>query len=260
MKKASLLLPFLLAFAAICTAQVNYQDVIYLKNDSVVRGVIAGQIPGTSIKVETPDGNLTEYSLDEVSKIKRERVARSVSRKPMPFNPDSISQHSFGVLIETGGLFGFKANDESGNFFKYNTNFFTLMGAAGYRVSRKLFLGAGAGVEVNETKHAQIPIFATVHYSFLNKKVSPFLNQKFGAAFLILPINKNYRADGSPIGGATLQTQAGVRVYLGNKTAIQLGALYRFQHFRGNILVNETYRISYYSAAHYFGFTAGVLF
>lgn len=249
---------FMLLTAGSLLAQEDYRDVIYLKDGSVVKGIINRQVPGESIVLQIGEDSTTQYALGDVDHIRRERLKTD---KPKGiFILDSIPPRSLAAAIEAGALFGFKANDENGRFYNYSNRFFTLSAVFGYRLSRKLFLGAGAGFEIDTRKYTQVPIFANLRYTFLHKRVSPFIDQKFGAAFLILPVNKNYRNDGGPIGGATLQTQLGVRVYATNRVQLGLSALYRFQHFRGNILVNETYRLNYYSAAHYLGFTAGIIF
>ena len=62
----------LLLFALITTVsfgQSNYQDVVYLKNGSIIRGVIIEQVPNKSIKIETADRNVFVYLMDEIEKI-----------------------------------------------------------------------------------------------------------------------------------------------------------------------------------------------
>jgi hypothetical protein len=49
------------------------QDVIYLKNGSIVRGVIIEQIPNESLKIQTKDGNVFVYKIDEVMKMTKEQ-------------------------------------------------------------------------------------------------------------------------------------------------------------------------------------------
>jgi len=52
------------------TQQLNqYQDVVYLKNGSVIRGVIIEQISNQSIKIETADGNLFVFQMAEIEKL-----------------------------------------------------------------------------------------------------------------------------------------------------------------------------------------------
>lgn len=50
----------------------EYQDVVYLKNGSIIRGMIIEQIPNKSIKIQTKDGNVFVYEMDEIEKITKE--------------------------------------------------------------------------------------------------------------------------------------------------------------------------------------------
>ena len=47
-------------------------DVVYLKDGSVIRGIIVENIPGQSILIETFDGNRFRYRLSDVEKMTRE--------------------------------------------------------------------------------------------------------------------------------------------------------------------------------------------
>ena len=58
----------------IAFAQNNYQDVVYLKNGSIIRGTIIEQVFNESLKIETADGNLFVYKISEVEKMTKERV------------------------------------------------------------------------------------------------------------------------------------------------------------------------------------------
>ena len=49
----------------------QYQDVVYLKNGSIIRGVIIEQIPNNSITIQTADGNVFIYRMDEVETISK---------------------------------------------------------------------------------------------------------------------------------------------------------------------------------------------
>ena len=44
------------------------QDVVYLKNGSVIRGTVIEQVPGKSLKIKTSDGSVFVYTMDEVEK------------------------------------------------------------------------------------------------------------------------------------------------------------------------------------------------
>lgn len=49
------------------------QDVIYLKNGSIIRGIIIENIPNESIKIETKDGSTFVYKMDEIIKMTKEK-------------------------------------------------------------------------------------------------------------------------------------------------------------------------------------------
>lgn len=87
----------LLLFAIITTlsfGQSNYQDVVYLKNGSIIRGVIIEQVPNKSIKIETADRSVFVYQIDEIEKIAKEE---KVSNK----NNESVRKKGF-IGLELG--------------------------------------------------------------------------------------------------------------------------------------------------------------
>lgn len=75
---------FLILFCAMSTmfaaAQANLQDVVYLKNGSVVRGTIIEQVPGVSLKLQTNDGNIFVYKIEDVEKMTKEQ-SRAAARQ-----------------------------------------------------------------------------------------------------------------------------------------------------------------------------------
>ena len=48
-------------------------DVVYLKNGGRLQGEIIEQIPNVSIKIQTKDGNVFVYKIEEIEKITREK-------------------------------------------------------------------------------------------------------------------------------------------------------------------------------------------
>lgn len=77
----SLLGLFVLISTAIYS-QKNYQDVVYLKNGSVIRGIITEQIPNKYIKIETVGDNIFVFQVDEIEKLTKEesRALHNVSK------------------------------------------------------------------------------------------------------------------------------------------------------------------------------------
>lgn len=65
-------LSILLITNTLSFSQGNYWDVVYLKNGSVIRGVIIEQIPNKNIKIETADKNIFVFQIDEIEKLVKE--------------------------------------------------------------------------------------------------------------------------------------------------------------------------------------------
>ena len=57
------------------------EDVIYLKNGSIIRGIIIEQVPGKSIKIQTREGNLFVYQMEQIDRIMKEPQVKRVGRK-----------------------------------------------------------------------------------------------------------------------------------------------------------------------------------
>ena len=53
-------------------AQQYYQDVIYLKDSTVVKGIIIEQVPNQTYKIKTADNEVFLFKIDEIEKINKE--------------------------------------------------------------------------------------------------------------------------------------------------------------------------------------------
>ncbi len=74
LKRIIVLILMLSCFVLNLSAQQLMQDVVYLEDGSVIRGQIIEQIPDVSIKVQTIDGNIFAYKMEEVEKIVKESL------------------------------------------------------------------------------------------------------------------------------------------------------------------------------------------
>jgi hypothetical protein len=63
------------------------QDVVYLHDGSVIRGVIVEQVPGESILIETVDGNRFRYQMDQIQRMTREPSVGGPLNPPPPQAP-----------------------------------------------------------------------------------------------------------------------------------------------------------------------------
>lgn len=99
------------------------EDVVHLKNGGLIRGIIIEQIPGESLKIQTRDGSVFVYPMDEIAKISKEPVMRMQGhiglKRKNPWLAFGLSalitgggqfyngQHSKGVAQLGGVVLGF---------------------------------------------------------------------------------------------------------------------------------------------------------
>lgn len=82
-------------------SQQNYKEVVYLKNGSIISGVVIETIPNESIKIKTQDGNIFAFKMEEVIKITKEEITQ--------INPVKVGKSYFclafiGLSIPTGDM------------------------------------------------------------------------------------------------------------------------------------------------------------
>ncbi len=83
--KKNLLLSILclLIFSTVVYSQMGYKDVVYLKNGGKVIGIIVEQIPNFSIKIETSNGSVMVFKMDEIEKIVKEKTTNQSIEQPV---------------------------------------------------------------------------------------------------------------------------------------------------------------------------------
>jgi len=80
-------LVILLLCATIANAQ-QQKDVVYLKNGSIIKGNITEMNPGSNLKIETTDGSLFIFEMNEIEKVTKETVtAPGEEKTPAPPEP-----------------------------------------------------------------------------------------------------------------------------------------------------------------------------
>jgi opacity protein-like surface antigen len=104
MKKIAFLLTALLLSVVIYAQQNNLIDVVYLKNGSILRGIIIEQVPNESIKLQTADGNIYVYQTNEIEKITKETIVKQ-SRKQFVYGDNYIQQRRGYIGLSLGPSF-----------------------------------------------------------------------------------------------------------------------------------------------------------
>ncbi len=117
----------------------DYDDVIYLNDGSIIRGIIVEEVPGEIYKIEIAGGSILVYEPDEIEKIVREIDEGGTGRAYPSFYEHSSQYRSF--LFGFAGVVGrFNALDEAtlyGGEFLVGWRFHPLYaGALGFGYNR----------------------------------------------------------------------------------------------------------------------------
>lgn len=170
--------------AAAVQAQ-NYQDVVYLKNGSIVRGVIVEQQPNVLLKVKTGDGSLFVFQMAEVEKMTKEEIVDRRYRNSDAFLYDSRpykkrtytdDMHGYCGFVEVGTIVNFRA---SGIIIARGG--FSVSTSHGYRFNPHLFFGGGLALDYHSAgARLFIPVFVDFRTDFLDRNISPVFDVKVG--------------------------------------------------------------------------------
>jgi len=97
----SFLALILLAFCLPLTlsAQQNLEDVVYLKNGSVIRGIIVEQVPGKSVKIQTRDGSIFAYQMADIARMTKEPRVEVLPMKNTAVVINALGILQFGPII-----------------------------------------------------------------------------------------------------------------------------------------------------------------
>lgn len=198
-------------------AQSQFQDVIYLKNGSVVKGMITEFVPAKSYTIQTADGSIFVFMVEEITKIAKELLPTAVSGNKS-FRSDSFTPGYRGVIEG-----GFGASSGS-----YGLNAACFAISNGYQFSEKLYAGVAIGLNYYPSSVAGakgfglIPLYADARYSFLPQNpISPYAS--LGAGFSFDPQQSFEGA------GGYLNPSLGAQVSVGGRYKINIGFNYRIQ-------------------------------
>ncbi|MDR0954946.1 MAG: hypothetical protein LBM20_06165 [Rikenellaceae bacterium] len=156
----------------------NYEDVVHLKNGSVIRGVIVEQVPNESLKIETRDGNLFVYQMSEVEKMTKEMQKTTDDRGFFRGQFNKPQGHM--RIFEIGGGIGVG---------EWGTTRVSISMINGYRLMPQFAIGFGFGVEFYPNVHhtsnnniyyyggsqLSLPIFLHLRSDFIDSEVSPYV-------------------------------------------------------------------------------------
>ena len=200
----------------VMSQEAQYEDVVYLKNGSVIRGMIIEQIPNQSLKIQTHDRNIFVFEFDQVEKITKEEIPSDLKPAKTPDHPGSDFaprergfEGSFDMMLAMNMDWG----EPVIGFY----------GTAGYRFLTQFMLGGGLGFEVLDQR-TMLPVFLTIRNDFIRAKVTPFFRADLGYAFGWIEDDKS-----SDWGGIFIDPSVGVRFNISENFAMNLSSGIKFQ-------------------------------
>lgn len=99
MKTVMFLLSSILLISGTIICQQNYDDVVYLKNGSIIRGLIIEQIPNVSLKIQTKDNSIFVYNMEDVEKMTKEPAQSQTSSQQQVEYYGSEKDPAVSVLL-----------------------------------------------------------------------------------------------------------------------------------------------------------------
>ncbi len=195
--KKTLLLLLALLICGIVSAQ-NLQDVIYLKNGSVIRGTLIEQVP--SVKIRTSDGSIWVFEDDQIDHISAETKTQQTNSQGMDMSvyagtpefssrqkkqPRSAGSLSRGLRMLCGFSYQQHIN-------QYTCSVLDADVSVGYQLTPKWYAGLGLGdqiyfdywyygyYDVYPMPVAQMPVFLNIRYDAKPSGFSPMADFRFG--------------------------------------------------------------------------------
>lgn len=132
-----------------------------------------------TIKLQTADGSIFVYKMEEIDKIEKISQAQNqsannngnyVAASEKPQNGKN-PYPSFGYR----GFAGIETGAGDGNDFEFGVNT-----THGFQISPFYFVGAGLQVQLFDEDDLAVTPYVDANFSFLRKKVTPFVDVKFG--------------------------------------------------------------------------------
>lgn len=225
-------------------AQVTKRDVVYLKNGSIIKGSILEMVPGGSLKIETADGSIFIYKMDEVEKTTKEEVAlindvkKEVNKEDLE---DTFNPRGYFISASIGP----NLRPDAGEI-EYA---FTLIN--GIQINEYLSFGIGIKPTTFTLEGGQstniLPVFFDARFYIPKRRIHPMFTFQFGYTVIgktnIDTPNNSYIdfVPNSNSGGIFMAVGSGMRVFINKRFSIMAEGGFNIQTLNG-----KTYS-SYYS-------------
>ena len=229
------------------------EDVVYLRNGGVIRGSIIEQLPNEYIKIQTANGNITVYTINEVERILRDNSStRNIYQLPRSSSGTGL-RRGFRAIID----FGYYWGDDLGD---YRRDRFIFNFIAGYQATPYFSFGLGTGFAYYDGVQGYsnafsgdeflIPFFTDFRVNFINRRVSPYLSFDIGYSF---KLDDDFKGV-----GMFINPTIGVSFRAVKRSEIHIGIGYHLQNWKDaywNYYTNNYKNVDFEAIAFKFGFS-----
>lgn len=232
----------ILLISSLVSAQTKYEDVLYLKNGSILRGLIIEQVPNESLKIQTKDRNVFVFRMDEVLKIAKEEVV-SAHRKREPLTKDNIKVRGFTNITELSLGRDVLDNGADAAVAGYSTTevmpSLGIQTVNGYMFNHYIIAGIGIAFNTN-SELAFVPLFAELRINLSDAPVAGFVFIDGGYSFTAKEIYA-LGNDRKYFGGTYFSPGLGIKLNVAKTKALSFSIGYRNQQARIYVTDYGTY-------------------
>jgi len=199
----------LMLFFGVIAAMAQKNDLLFLKNGSVLSGKVLPYKQDSVVKIMIKGGSIFSYSYNEVLKTEMNAYKTGLFNKPT---------NGIKFMLNFGALIG------SSNVYYYSPITADFDVAVGYKFNKHdIYISSG----LEGFEGVFIPVLAEYHYNILERVESPYFFATGGYGF---PIGFNYSSSkmnpGIGLGGGV-----GLKRHFLNSIFFNLSFGYRFQHW-----------------------------
>lgn len=218
-------------------AQKGKEDVVYLKNGSIIHGRIIEIKINESITIINNCGDTIVINQDEIDRVEKTDLAiRKEKMRDTTTTPKTYKYSGFYSSVQMFLLKGSMEDTPLPNI--------SMLFTGGYQFNGRLNAGIGIGIDLMEDPY--MPVILEIKYIFKDTKVSPFFYINGGYTFALQTTdyeqeNYYYYDYSSSIypypyydteieshGGFVISPGFGFKINLNNKNAFQLNVGYRY--------------------------------
>lgn len=251
--------PLLLLLVFTATAQESMEDVVYLKNGSIYRGILIEQVPNESYKIQIAGGSVVSVTVAEVLKITKEQRWQNPYKADAPAPKADEYRPRPARYTDSTYVPGYK---------KKRKYFFTaeLRGGPGnggvriingYKFGRFGYLGIGVGIDGASFTNVgalsissdgvYLPIVIRYQGDILRTRITPFYYAEAGYA--AHPVNGPFMdGDGEHFGGPLATVGFGCKFNTKRRVNfnLSLNATWRSNFFNDYYYTYDQFGNSYY--------------